>query len=108
MKPLLLALLALAACADPDPCDGVRDLLASPAALVLTEAEHPGWGRETCFQCHHIARIHRSECLEGAEVDLERIRALADPEDPTTCVPCHGSNGVPALAASEDDTGEGP
>jgi hypothetical protein len=94
MRPALL-LLALAGCGD-DPCAGTRDLLASPSALTLTEAEHElGWGRSECFQCHQQFRIHEEDCIDVAAVDGAAIDEASDPDDTTTCVPCHGSNGVP-------------
>ena len=99
-----LVAMALAACAPGDPCDTLDDLGTSPMALELTEAEHPGWGRTTCLQCHPIHTFHVADCVAGAEVDVDAIEA--DPEDPTTCVPCHGANGVAALQPS--DTGDEP
>ncbi|HJN73466.1 MAG TPA: hypothetical protein QGF58_05985 [Myxococcota bacterium] len=96
-----MSLLLLLACGDPDPCAGTRDLTRSPAALTLTAEEHGvGWGQEQCFQCHQAWNIHSQDCIGGVEV--EEIEA--DPEDPSTCVPCHGDNGVEALRV---DTGEG-
>ena len=93
----VVATLASGACGDP--CAGYRDLLASPGGLALTESEHPtGWGQAECFQCHVTATLHESAC-GGEGVDLAEVRARVDPEDPTTCVPCHGDNG------SEGDTG---
>ncbi len=87
-----LALLAAAGCGDP--CAGWRDLEASPGGLALTEDEHPaGWGQAGCFQCHVAATLHQGAC-GGDDVDLEAVRALADPEDTRSCTPCHGTNGV--------------
>jgi hypothetical protein len=95
-----LSLLLLAACgAEPDPCDGRRDLLLSEAGLTLTEAEHPaGWGRTACAQCHPAWTVHQADCLQGVVVDLEAIEAL-EPED---CGACHGDNGVAAWQGGDE------
>ena len=93
----LFTLLFVSACAEPDPCVGVRDLVASPAGLVLTAEEHGvGWGREACFACHPLASLHAVDCTAGAAVDGAAVNALIDPNDTSTCVPCHGENGVGA------------
>ncbi len=101
MKPsLLLPLMLLCACGTDDPCEGLRDLATSPGGLTLTEAEHAlGWGQSDCFQCHQAFKIHRADCSSfddsGGFIDLAAVAELADPADTTSCVPCHGSNGVP-------------
>ncbi|MFZ5480894.1 MAG: hypothetical protein ACOZNI_29305 [Myxococcota bacterium] len=89
---MILALL-LAACGSDDPCEGVRDLTASPMGLELTEAEHPsGWGRTECFQCHQAWKVHADDCLDEVAFDGGKIEA----EAPAGCVACHGHNGVEA------------
>ena len=105
--PLLPAVVAatLAACGDDDPCAGLSDLLASPGGLALTEAEHPeGWGRSDCMLCHPAATLHAADCT-SADVDMAAVRAATDPDDTTSCVPCHGANGSAELAAEAGDTG---
>jgi len=97
--------LLLAGCAPADPCDRIRDLATSPAGLELTEDEHPGWGETACFQCHQVGRIHTHDCFSAAEIDVAAIADLVDPEDTTSCIPCHGDNGVPEWAPDEADTG---
>ena len=92
--------LLVAACvpADEDPCAYVHDLGRSDQGLVVTPAEHGvGWGNETCLQCHQVWNTHQRDCVRAVDLDLEAIRAAADFEDPATCVPCHGANGVASL-----------
>lgn len=104
----LLAALVLAwlGCVSDDPCAGTRDLLASPAGLVLTPGEHAlGWARTECFQCHQAARIHANDCTSLVAVDARAMDSAVDVDDTTSCVACHGSNGVREWA-SLLDTGE--
>jgi hypothetical protein len=98
-------LLLLAGCPPADPCTRIRDLATSPAGLDLTQDEHPGWGQTECFQCHQIVNIHRYDCFSAADIDVAAIRDLIDPEDTSTCVPCHGANGVPEWESIANDTG---
>jgi hypothetical protein len=91
-----------AACQTTDPCAGVDDLSQSPDGLSLTREEHGvGWAQRECFTCHQVATIHQADCI--GDVDMAEVVTAADPEDPTSCVACHGGNGVswPAL-----DTGQ--
>jgi len=105
---LALLLLGLAGCPPADPCTRVRDLATSPDGLDLTAEEHPGWGQTACFQCHPIVRIHRADCFSAAEINVAAIDDLVDVQDTTTCVPCHGANGVPAWVDLASDTGATP
>ena len=105
MRPILLFTLALAACAESeDPCAGLRDLVASPGGLALTEDEHPaGWGHTDCFLCHQAQNIHEADCSTG-EIDVSAIDEDAD--NTKACAECHGYNGVEAWVEEEgDDTG---
>ena len=87
---------------DANACTYVRDLVRSDGSLALTATEHGvGWGNETCLQCHQTWNTHQIDCVRALELDLEAIRAAADFEDAATCVPCHGTNGVPALEEVE-------
>lgn len=100
--------LVLASCDAADPCDGAVDLATSPEGLVLTAEEHAaGWGRTTCFQCHQAWALHREICGSwtdsGAAIDLAAIDAQVDPSDTSSCVPCHGSNGVAAWQQLEEE-----
>lgn len=93
--------LFLAACGAPGPCEGVRDLATSPDGLRLAQEEHQaGWGQTDCFQCHQAWALHREACSSfadtGQAVDLAEIAEQVDPRDSSSCVPCHGANGVPA------------
>jgi hypothetical protein len=93
-------LLLTAGCgrADRDACAYVRDLARSDGSLGLTRREHGvGWGNAECLQCHQTWNTHQMDCLRAVDVDLEAIRDVADFHDATTCVPCHGANGVPRL-----------
>jgi hypothetical protein len=97
---VILWLLLAVGCApeDDDPCAYVRDLARSEASFTVTPREHGvGWGNETCLQCHQTWNTHQIDCVRALDLDMEAIRAAADFEDPSTCVPCHGANGVPAL-----------
>lgn len=103
---LISFMFLLSACADPDPCASMRDISLSAASLSLTRNEHPGWGNTECFQCHQRFSIHQNDCTAVAEVDAAAIDAMIDPADTTTCIQCHGSNGVAAWAHFEDSGGE--
>lgn len=103
MRALLL-LAALGGCPEPEPCAETRDLLRTEQGLVVTRDEHGvGWGTDACFQCHQVWNIHQADCIDAVEIDLEAIREVTDPDDATTCVPCHGANGVPWLEPYEED-----
>lgn len=101
---ILLPLIALAAaCADDDPCAGVRDLVASPNGLELTEGEHAlGWAHTDCFTCHQAQNIHEADCSTG-DIDVSEI--AEDASDTLSCADCHGDNGVEEWVVS-DDTGQ--
>lgn len=109
MKSLMFGLagcIGLVGCGDADPCASTRDIAESPSALELTSGEHTaGWGRADCFQCHQAFLIHQNDCTLVADVDSAAIAALIDPSDTTTCISCHGTNGVPEWAGL-DDSGE--
>jgi hypothetical protein len=49
-----------------------------------------------------VWNTHQQDCVRAVDVDLEAIRAAADFDDPATCVPCHGTNGVASLEEVED------
>ncbi|MCA9493566.1 MAG: hypothetical protein KC621_26725 [Myxococcales bacterium] len=90
-RALLLLAAALIGCGEePGPCDARRDLLQSEAGLVVTELEHPGWGRTECAQCHPVWTYHQADCADGVAIEVDAIDAT-EPED---CVACHGANGV--------------
>lgn len=94
MRLGLLAIVLLAGCPPEDPCAGTRDLATSPSGLELTESEHPGWGRHECFQCHAVTAFHAHDCFSGADIDVAALGDHIDPDDPSTCTTCHGTNGV--------------
>ena len=92
---LLFLVLLLPACQEDDPCAGVRDIFQSPRGLTLTREEHVlGWGQTECFQCHQLWSIHVSPCTAILGDSAGDINAGIDPEDTTTCISCHGTNGV--------------
>lgn len=99
--PALLLLLALAVgCgSDADPqSEDYGNLLASPGGLVVLEEEHPtGWMRADCFGCHNVNNIHQINRtgLPDDEVDLAGVRAIVQNQGESSCMMCHGSNGVP-------------
>ena len=74
------------------------NMLASPGGLVVLEEEHPtGWMRSDCFGCHNVNNIHQVNRtgLPDDEVDLAGVRAIVHNEGESSCMMCHGSNGVP-------------
>lgn len=101
---MIALVLAWLGCAEEDPCAGVRDLATSPGGLALTREEHAaGWGKTACFQCHQAWVIHARDCSSFGDtaelVDLSAVAERADPSDTSSCVPCHGANGVAAWEA---------
>lgn len=96
MSPRVITLVSLLGCVEVEPCESLGDASASPGGLLITQEEHgPGWSQDECFTCHQTWNIHQFDCIGG--VDLEAVEALADPEDVSSCVQCHGANGVPWL-----------
>lgn len=98
--PRLIPVLALlvAACGSDGPpkSEDYGNLLASPAGLVLVIEEHPtGWGRADCFLCHEIRNMHTVNRTGIADLDLAEIRAIVRNQGESSCVQCHGDNGVP-------------
>ncbi len=88
----------LLACAQ-DPCAGTEDMTTSPAGLELTAEEHDiGWGETECFLCHQAWTIHAQDCVDGVRIDVAAIEDRIDEDDTSSCVACHGSNGVEAWA----------
>lgn len=97
---LLLSLAVLSACgSDAGPqSEDYGNILASPAGLVVLEEEHPtGWMRADCFGCHNVNNIHQINRtgLPDDEVDLAGVRAIVQSGGESSCMMCHGSNGVP-------------
>ena len=91
-----LWLLVVLGC-DPEPCEGSRDLAATPLGLELTAGEHPtGWGDGQCFLCHQAFATHLEPCTSVDGVDLRGIYDAAAEGDPAICVTCHGDNGTAA------------
>ena len=97
----LLAVVACAAACGSDAApqsENYGNLLASPGGLVVLEEEHPtGWMRSDCFGCHNVNNIHQVNRtgLPDDEVDLAGVRAIVQNEGESSCMMCHGSNGVP-------------
>jgi len=68
--------------------------------LELTPEEHRvGWGNDQCFQCHQVWVIHAEDCLAVDGADPVAVNDEIDPEDPNSCVACHGTNGSDLLKA---------
>lgn len=89
MRPVRwFPLLAALGCGRPDPCADV-DLGDSGVGLVLSAETHPGWGREQCFDCHVVARIHPGGCLPEGVVDEAALERTEE-----SCTTCHGNNGL--------------
>ena len=92
-------LLLLAGCgssASPQS-ENYGNVLASPDGLVLVQEEHPtGWGRGDCFACHNVNNIHQVNRtgLPDDQINLPNVRAIVQNEGESSCMMCHGSNGV--------------
>ena len=89
----------LAACgSDASPqSENYGNILASPAGLVLVQEEHPtGWGRADCFACHNVNNIHQVNRtgLPDDQADLAGVRAIVQNQGESSCMMCHGTNGV--------------
>ena len=94
-----LCVLCLAACgSDASPqSENYGNVLASPSGLVLVQEEHQtGWGRADCFACHNANNIHQVNRtgLPDDEADLANVRAIVHNQGESSCVMCHGANGV--------------
>lgn len=88
-----LALFLMAGCGTVDTTgENYGDLLLSPAGLEITEAEHPdGWGRADCTVCHNFYNIHLGTV---AGIDMAAVRQTVEDDGLSSCVTCHGTNGV--------------
>ncbi|MBI4238421.1 MAG: hypothetical protein HY696_08395 [Deltaproteobacteria bacterium] len=94
---ILSGVLLTAACGGSAVNEGENygDLLASPAGLVLTEAEHEvGWGVAECTLCHNLENIHLVN-RTTLSIDVEAIHEQTLDEGLAGCATCHGTNGVP-------------
>jgi hypothetical protein len=93
---LLACLVGCGSDADPQS-ENYGNLLASPGGLVVLEEEHPtGWTRPDCFGCHDVDNMHQVNRtgLPDDEVDLPGIRAIIQNQGESSCMLCHGNNGV--------------
>lgn len=73
------------------------NILVSPGGLVLLEEEHPtGWTRSDCFGCHNVNDMHQVNRtgLPDDVVDLPGINAIIANQGESSCMLCHGTNGV--------------
>ena len=62
--------------------------------LILTESNHiGGYGRSDCFFCKNINKIHVTD-NSGGSVDVAAIREQTIQEGVSSCIECHGGNGV--------------
>jgi hypothetical protein len=101
-----LAAAAIAGCGTAGNMQGENygNLLNSPASLVVVQEEHPtGWGRPDCFACHNIMNIHTvnrtglpncSATITQDCLNLSEIQAIVSSQLESSCVMCHGNNGV--------------
>ncbi len=77
------------------------NILASPDGLVLVEEEHPtGWTRPDCFGCHDVNNIHQVNRtgLPDDVANLSGVREIVNNQGESSCMLCHGSNGVAPTA----------
>ncbi len=92
----MVLLLAFASCGNLETIQGENygDITATPAGLLLTQAEHEtGWGKATCFDCHNLENIHQND-RSGTGLNLDAIRYMTETEGLSSCASCHGTNGV--------------
>jgi len=92
-------LLFLAACgSDASPqSENYGNVLAPPEGLVLVAEEHPtGWERSDCFACHNVNNIHQINRtgLPDDQADLAGVRTIVQNQGESSCMLCHGANGV--------------
>jgi len=94
----LVALVAAGCGSKSDPqSENYGNLLASPGGLVVLEQEHPtGWMRPDCFGCHNVNNIHQVNRtgLPDSEADLAGVREIVQNQGESSCMLCHGDNGV--------------
>jgi hypothetical protein len=55
-----------------------------------------------------VWNLHVADCMSDADIDPVELAGRTDPADPTSCVACHGWNGVFAWEDLGGDTGGGP
>lgn len=107
---VLIALLLVAGCGDSaEPTsEDYGNLLNSPGGLLVLEEEHPtGWQRPDCLACHAVVNMHTvnrtglPSCSRVANpeqepcIDLAEIQEIIDHQGQSSCMLCHGDNGVP-------------
>ena len=96
---LLVAVAAVSGCGSGSSpqSEDYGNILASPGGLIVLEEEHPsGWMRSDCFGCHNVNNMHQVNRtgLTDEQVDLTGIRAIIQNQGESSCVQCHGPNGV--------------
>ncbi len=92
---VVLFAICLAACQGEEAVEYYGTLTESPSGLVLERSEHAyGWGRANCWECHALENIHLPLPERPANLDMDAIRAIVDEEGLSSCVRCHGANGV--------------
>jgi len=97
LAAVILFLLVVAGCGSDAPLqsEDYGNLLASPGGLVVLEEEHPsGWGRQDCFFCHEIRNMHTVNRTGLPDLDLEEIQLIIQDQGESSCMLCHGTNGV--------------
>ncbi len=93
--------------ADPTS-ENYGNLLNSPGGLLVLQEEHPtGWQRPDCLACHAVINMHTvnrtglPNCNTLPDppttgcIDLAEIQEIIDNQGPSSCMLCHGDNGVP-------------
>lgn len=98
MRPcwmILICIMTMLSCQDEVTNEYYGDLTLTPSGLILEASEHAlGWQRADCSSCHVIDNFHQDRQDRLGTFDMEQIRQVVTTLGETSCVLCHGNNGV--------------